>query len=61
MYKRQIEDSTNGIIAAKEGNFFCVAYKSKNSKDQDYSRADLLISDYNTIKYDKVKDLFTST
>jgi len=56
-----IEDSTNGIIAAKEGNFFCVAYKSKNSKDQDYSRADLLISDYNTIKYDKVKDLFTST
>ena len=56
-----IEDSTNGIIAAKEGNFFCVAYKSKNSKDQEYSRADLLISDYNTIKYDKVKDLFTST
>ena len=53
-----IEDSTNGIIAAKEGNFFCVAYKSENSKDQEYSRADLLISDYNDIKYDKVKNLF---
>ena len=53
-----IEDSTNGIIAAKEANIFCIAYKSENSKDQDYSRADLLISDYNVIKYDTVKDLF---
>ena len=53
-----IEDSTNGIIAAKEANIFCIAYKSENSKDQDYSRADLLISDYNAIKYDTVKDLF---
>ena len=53
-----IEDSTNGIIAAKEANIFCIAYKSENSKDQDYSRADLLISDYNAIKYDTVKELF---
>ena len=53
-----IEDSTNGIIAAKEANIFCIAYKSENSKDQNYSRADLLISDYNVIKYDTVKDLF---
>lgn len=53
-----IEDSTNGIIAAKRGNFFCIAYKSINSKDQDYSKADMLISDYNAIKYDKIKDLF---
>ena len=53
-----IEDSTNGIIAAKEANIYCIAYKSENSKDQDYSRADLLISDYNAIKYEIVKDLF---
>ena len=53
-----IEDSTNGIIAAKEANIFCVAYKSEHSKDQDYSRADLLISDYKTIEYAAVKQLF---
>ena len=54
-----IEDSTNGIIAAKEGNFYCIAYKSMNSKDQDYSKADMLISDYNVIKYDKIKTVFS--
>jgi|TARA_Y100000385_G_scaffold220275_1_gene229847 HAD superfamily hydrolase (TIGR01509 family) len=53
-----IEDSTNGIIAAKEANIFCIAYKSEHSKDQDYSRADLLISDYKTIEYAAVKQLF---
>ena len=53
-----IEDSTNGIAAAKKGNFFCVAFKSTNSKDQDYSKADMLISDFEAIKYDKVRDLF---
>ena len=42
-----IEDSTNGIIAAKEANIFCIAYKSAHSKDQDYTRADLL---FQTIK-----------
>ncbi len=53
-----IEDSTNGIIAAKEANIFCIAYKSTNSKDQDYSRADMLVSDYNEIKFDKIKSIF---
>ena len=53
-----IEDSTNGIIAAKDGNIFCIAYKSENSKDQEYSRADMLVSDYNDIKFDKVKSIF---
>jgi len=53
-----IEDSTNGIIAAKEANIFCIAYKSEHSKDQDYSRADLLISDYTDIRFDKVQSIF---
>ena len=49
-----IEDSTNGIIAAKEANIYCIAFKSEHSKDQDYTRADMLISDYETIKYEKI-------
>jgi len=53
-----IEDSTNGIIAAKEANIFCIAYKSVHSKDQDYSRADLLVSDYKDITFDKIKFSF---
>ena len=53
-----IEDSTNGIIAAKDANIFCIAYKSANSKDQDYTRADMLVSDYNDIKFDKIKSIF---
>jgi beta-phosphoglucomutase len=53
-----IEDSTNGIIAAKEADIFCVAYKSAHSKDQDYTRADMTISDYKDITFDKIKSRF---
>ena len=53
-----IEDSTNGIIAAKEANIYCIAYKNVHSKDQDYSRADLLITDYKEITFDKIKASF---
>ena len=53
-----IEDSTNGIIAAKEANIYCIAYKSVHSKDQDYTRADMLVSDYTDITFDKIKSIF---
>lgn len=42
-----IEDSTNGIEAAKAAGIFCVGYKSKNSKNQNYDLADVIISDFN--------------
>lgn len=48
-----IEDSTNGIEAAKNANLFCIGYKSKNSKKQDYSKADIIIDDFN--QFDIVK------
>jgi beta-phosphoglucomutase-like phosphatase (HAD superfamily) len=38
-----IEDSTNGIIAAKSAGIFCVGYNSVNSKNQNYDIADLEI------------------
>ncbi len=50
-----IEDSTNGIKAAKAANIFCIGYDSKNSKNQDYTLADKVISDYSAVTYEKIK------
>ncbi|MBO3117570.1 HAD family phosphatase [Winogradskyella sp. DF17] len=50
-----IEDSTNGIIAAKSAEIFCVGYRSLHSHGQDYSKADLVISDFKELHYDKAK------
>ncbi|HLR76463.1 MAG TPA: HAD family phosphatase [Balneolaceae bacterium] len=44
-----IEDSTNGIKAAHAAGIYCIAYNSEHSKDQDYSLAQQVISDYKTI------------
>lgn len=52
-----IEDSSNGILAAKRAGIFCIAYQSKNSRNQDYSLADMVISDYNKIKYENINQL----
>lgn len=52
-----IEDSTNGIIAAKKAGIYCAGYNSKHSKNQDYSLADLVVNNLLDLKYDLVKDL----
>ena len=52
-----IEDSSNGILAAKRAGIFCIAYKGKNTRNQDYSLADMVISDYNRIAYDYINQL----
>lgn len=52
-----IEDSTNGIRAAKSADIFCVGYDSVNSKLQDYSSADLVISDFSELNYDIIANL----
>jgi len=49
-----IEDSTNGIIAANSAGIFCVGYKSKNSINQNYSLADLVISNFNQIYFKEI-------
>lgn len=53
-----IEDSTNGIEAAKAANIYCVGYKSLNSKSQDYSKADITISSFNEISTKNLKEFF---
>ncbi len=54
-----IEDSTNGIVAAKEAGIFCVGYDSLHSEDQDYSLADVVVSDFKDLHYAKVAELFS--
>ncbi|WP_299229590.1 HAD family phosphatase [uncultured Psychroserpens sp.] len=55
-----IEDSTNGIAAAKAANIFCVGYDSLHSEDQNYSKADLVVSNFDAISYDKLSSLLST-
>lgn len=54
-----IEDSTNGIKAAKGAGIFCVGYDSFHSKNQDYSLADMVISNFETISYNNISKQFS--
>ncbi len=44
-----IEDSTNGIRAAKAAGMYCIAYNGPGSEFQDQSGADAIIRDYSLI------------
>ncbi|MCA0350267.1 MAG: HAD family hydrolase [Flavobacterium sp.] len=50
-----IEDSTNGIIAAKAAGIYCIGYDSFHSKMQDYSLADEVIRDFCQLNFEKIK------
>jgi HAD superfamily hydrolase (TIGR01509 family) len=52
-----IEDSTNGVKAAKGAGIFCVGYRSKNSKGQDLSEANLIINHFNELSAEKISQL----
>jgi beta-phosphoglucomutase len=53
-----IEDSTNGIAAAKSANIYCVGYNSVHSKNQNYSQADLVINDFREISFNVIQKHF---
>jgi HAD superfamily hydrolase (TIGR01509 family) len=50
-----IEDSTNGIKAAKDAGIFCVGYNSLHSEDQDYTLADMVVGDFKDLEFEMVK------
>jgi HAD superfamily hydrolase (TIGR01509 family) len=52
-----IEDSTNGIKAAKAAGIYCIGYKSVNSKLQDYSLADKTISRFDELNTEIIREL----
>ena len=53
-----IEDSTNGVAAAKAAGIYCVGYDSVNSKLQDYSKADRVISHFNELSFDLIRNIY---
>ena len=52
-----IEDSTNGIQAAKSAEIYCIGYDSYHSKMQDYSKADRVISHFNELDFNTIKNI----
>jgi HAD superfamily hydrolase (TIGR01509 family) len=52
-----IEDSTNGILAAKAAGIYCVGYDSVNSKLQDYSLADVVINHFNELNFEAIRNI----
>jgi beta-phosphoglucomutase-like phosphatase (HAD superfamily) len=41
-----IEDSTNGIAAAKRAGMYCIAFAGPGSELQDQTQADLIVKDF---------------
>lgn len=52
-----IEDSTNGIKAAKVAGIFCVAYKSEEANSQDQSLADTIVYDYKDLNFERISKI----
>lgn len=52
-----IEDSTNGIKAAKAAGIYCIGYDSFHSKMQDYSLADAVISKFSELNFEKIRNI----
>jgi len=53
-----IEDSTNGMKAAKAANIFCAGFESKHSHDQDYSLANIKVTSFKELYLEKLKSFF---
>lgn len=52
-----IEDSKNGLEAAKSAGIFCVGYNSEHSKLQDLSKSDLIINHFNELSPQIIQNL----
>lgn len=52
-----IEDSTNGIKAAKAANVYCIAYKAAEANSQNQALADTIIYDYKELTYEKIRHI----
>lgn len=53
-----IEDSTNGVAAAKGAGLKCIGYNSVHSKFQDLSKADMVIQHFDEISPEKLTNGF---
>ena len=53
-----IEDAANGVAAAKSAGMKCIGLKNPNSGNQDLSKADLVVNNFNELDLDIIKKLF---
>jgi len=53
-----VEDSRNGVLAAKAAGMKCVAYKNPNSGNQSLEKADLIIDNYDSLDVETFRGLF---
>ena len=53
-----VEDSQNGVTAAKAAGMKCIGFKNKNSGNQDISSADIIIDSFEDISVEEIKSLF---
>lgn len=51
-----IEDSYNGVTAAKAAGMTCIGYKNEHSGNQDLSKADVIIDDFNQFDLEATLD-----
>jgi HAD superfamily hydrolase (TIGR01509 family) len=52
-----IEDSTNGIKAAKTAGIYTIGYDSANSRMQDLSLADMVVTRFDELNYNIIRSL----
>lgn len=52
-----IEDSKNGVIAAKSANLVCIGYTSLHSKLQDLSMADVVINHFDELNFERISSM----
>ena len=53
-----IEDSANGVKAAKLAGMKCIGFKNANSGDQDLSLADMVIDDFRKVNLEIIESLY---
>jgi len=52
-----IEDSTNGVTAAKAAGLYCIGYNSEHSPLQDLSHADLVVGHFDELTAERIAAL----
>jgi HAD superfamily hydrolase (TIGR01509 family) len=52
-----IEDSENGVVAAKKAGMTCIGFKAPDNKSQNLDLADIIVEDFNHLNYKILKDM----
>lgn len=56
-----IEDSYNGVMAAKAAGMSCIGYNNPNSGNQDLVKADFIVEGFDEVDYNFIYDVYSNT